>query len=116
MPGSGSQRVDDSQSVFRAYPLPETLALMGRRTRYDFEVEVLLRASWAGLPLRSTPIGVLYPKDRVTHFRPFWDNARISLLNIITILKLFLPIRLAPLLHHRPRVPGLSLWALRRWV
>ncbi len=112
----GGQRVDDSQSGFRAYPLPETLALMGHRTRYDFEVEVLLKAAWAGLTLRSTPIGVLYPKDRVTHFRPVADNVRISLLNILTIVKLLLlPAPLAPLLRARPRRPGLSLNAIRRW-
>ena len=110
------QRVDDSQSGFRAYPLPETLALMGSRSRYDFEVEVLLRASWAGLTLRSTPIGVLYPKDRITHFRPVADNVRISLLNIFTIVRLLLPIPLAPLLRERPRWPGLSWYALRRWA
>jgi predicted LPLAT superfamily acyltransferase len=111
----GGQRVDDSQSGFRAYPLPETLALMGSRSRYDFEVEVLLRASWAGLPLASTPIGVLYPEDRITHFRPFWDNARISVLNILTCLRLLLPLPLVPLLHERARAPGLSLDAIRRW-
>lgn len=109
------QRVADTQSGFRAYPLPETLALMGSRSRYDFEVEVLLRASWAGLPLRATKIDVLYPKDRITHFRPFLDNARISVLNILTIIRLLLPFPLAPLIHRRARRPGLSLDAIRRW-
>ncbi len=111
----GGQQVEDTQSGFRAYPLPETLALMGSRSRYDFEVEVLLRASWAGLPLRSTKIDVLYPKDRITHFNQFKDNARISILNILTIIRLFLPFPMAPLLHHRPRRPGISLDAIRRW-
>ena len=108
-------RVDDSQSGFRAYPLPETLQVAGRRRRYDFEVEVLLRAAWAGVPVRSTPIGVLYPADRVTHFRPFADNVRISLLNTVTCLRLLLPWPLAPLVHDVPARPGLSLLAVRRW-
>lgn len=111
----GGQALEDNQSGFRAYPLPETLALMGGRSRYDFEVEVLLRASWAGLPLASTKIDVLYPKDRVTHFRPFKDNARVSILNILTIVRLLLPFPMAPLLRARPRRPGLSLDAIRRW-
>ncbi len=107
--------VDDSQSGYRAYPLPETLRLAGTGGRYDFEVKVLLKAAWSGVPLRSTPIQVLYPKDRVTHFRPVWDNVRISLLNTLTCLRLFLPLPLAPMLHERPRLPGLSLDSLRRW-
>ncbi len=111
----GGQALEDNQSGFRAYPLPETLALMGGRSRYDFEVEVLLRASWAGLPLTSTKIDVLYPTDRVTHFRPFKDNARVALLNFLTIVRLLLPFPMAPLLRPRKRRPGLSLDAIRRW-
>ncbi len=109
------ERVEDSQSGFRAYPLPETLLVAGKRARYDFEVEVLLRAAWAGLPLRSVPIQVVYPPNRVTHFRPFKDNVHISLLNTLTCLMLLLPMPLAPLIRDRFRRPGLSGDALRRW-
>jgi predicted LPLAT superfamily acyltransferase len=109
-------RVDDSQSGFRAYPLPETLELRAHRRRFDFEVEILLHAAWAGLPLRSVPIGVIYPKDRISHFRAFADNARISLLNTLTCLRLLLPLRLAPRLRPISHQPGLSLFALRRWA
>ncbi|WP_233261368.1 glycosyltransferase [Vitiosangium sp. GDMCC 1.1324] len=109
-------RVDDSQSGFRAYPLPETLKLRTLNRRYDFEVEILLQAAWAGLPLRSVPIGVIYPKDRISHFRPFLDNARISLLNTLTCLRLLLPLPLAPRLRGLPHQPGLSLFRLRRWA
>jgi predicted LPLAT superfamily acyltransferase len=108
-------RVDDSQSGYRAYPLPVTRRLVGWRRRYDFEVEILLRAGWAGVPLRSTPIEVIYPKDRVTHFKPFLDNTRISVLNTLTCLWLFLPLPLAPLVRDVPSRPGLSLLAIRRW-
>lgn len=109
------EKVDDSQSGFRAYPLPETIDIAGQGGRYDFEVKVLLKAAWSGIPLRSSPIQVLYPKDRVTHFRPFKDNFRISLLNLWTCIRLFLPLPLAPLMHQRPRLPGVSLDAIRRW-
>ncbi|MBK7864046.1 MAG: glycosyltransferase family 2 protein [Archangiaceae bacterium] len=109
-------RVEDSQCGFRAYPLPETGLLVTGRSRYDFEVEILLRTAWSGLPIRSTPIRVLYPADRVTHFRPFADNVRISLLNTVTCLKLLLPVLLAPIIRDRFRKPGLSLDALRRWA
>ncbi|MBJ6765875.1 glycosyltransferase family 2 protein [Myxococcaceae bacterium JPH2] len=109
-------RVEDSQSGFRAYPLAACARLPTRNTRYDFEVEILLRAAWAGVPLRSVPIGVIYPKDRISHFRPFVDNARISLLNTLTCIRLFLPLPLAPRLGPLPHRPGLSLFALRRWA
>lgn len=87
----GGQRVDDSQSGFRAYPLPATVALGGRRKRYDFEVEILVRAGWAGLPVISVPIAVTYPPDRITHFKAFKDNARISVLNTEMCTRLVLP-------------------------
>lgn len=112
----GDVRIEDSQSGFRAYPIPEALRLGGRRVRYDFEIEILLRSAWAGLPIHSAKIGVLYPKDRVTHFKAFKDNVRISLLNTLTCLRLLLPLPLAPLIRERPHRPGLSLDALRRWV
>jgi len=109
-------RVADSQCGYRAYPLPETLQLATKRHRYDFEVEVLLRAAWAGLALRSVPVGVVYPADRVTHFRPFVDNARISLLNLVSCVRLLMPVPLSRPLRRIPHRPGLSLFALRRWA
>ncbi|MHB8875408.1 MAG: glycosyltransferase family 2 protein [Myxococcaceae bacterium] len=109
-------RVQDSQCGFRAYPLPESRRLAGWLRRYDFEVEILLRAGWSGVPVRSTPIEVLYPKDRVTHFRPLADNVRISLLNAVTCLWMMLPLPLGPLLREAPSRPGLSLLAIRRWA
>src|SRR5262249_56351017 len=88
-------QVDDSQCGYRAYPLPETLQLASKRRRYDFEVEVQLRAAWAGLALRSVPVGVVYPADRVTHFRPLADNPRISLLNLVSGFRRIRPLPLA---------------------
>ncbi len=109
-------RVEDSQCGMRAYPLPESSRLEVRRRRYDYEVEILLRAAWAGIPVTSVDVGVLYPKDRITHFRPFLDNARISLLNTLTCVRLLLPLPLvAERFYDSPPRPGLSLFAIRRW-
>ncbi len=70
----------DTQSGFRAYPvaLVSDLRLAGRH--YDFEVEVLAKAAWAGLEIRSVDVGVTYAERgrRVSHFKPFLDNLRIS--------------------------------------
>ena len=84
----------DTQSGFRAYPLRHLLRLGLRGQRYDFEVEVLARAAWAGLPLRPIDVRVWYPdshKDRVSAFRPFLDNHRIALMHTRLVLRRLLP-------------------------
>ncbi|MCE9634212.1 MAG: DUF2062 domain-containing protein [Planctomycetes bacterium] len=70
----------DTQSGFRVLPVAAVTALPLRCERYDYEVEILVRAAWAGCPLRSAPIDVVYPPraERVSHLRPWSDNVRIS--------------------------------------
>ena len=70
----------DSQSGFRAYPVAVLRALECSGRRYEYEVEILVRAAWAGLALDSVDISVHYdaPENRVSHFKPFLDNLRIS--------------------------------------
>lgn len=109
-------RVADSQSGFRAYPLADTVRLKPWGRRYEFEADILLRASWAGIPVHTVPIHVLYPVDRVTHFRLVVDNIRIVALNTLACLRMPLPLPLGPRLHWLPHRPGLSLFALRRWA
>jgi len=84
----------DTQSGFRVYPVRHLLRLGLRGQRYDFEVEALTRAAWAGLPLRSVPVRVWYPdrrEDRVSSFRPFVDNHRIALTHTRLVLRRLLP-------------------------
>ncbi len=75
---AGGPRVIDSQSGFRIYPLPEVLHLGVAARRYQFEIEVLVKAAWSGLAVVETPISVRYePKGRrISHFRPFVDFCR----------------------------------------
>jgi glycosyltransferase involved in cell wall biosynthesis len=73
--------LSDSQSGFRGYPLPEVLHLGVKAMRYQFEVEVLVRAVWRGIPIFEVPVHALYgpPEERVSHFRPwldFWRNTQ----------------------------------------
>jgi glycosyltransferase involved in cell wall biosynthesis len=77
---SGGPRVSDSQSGFRVYPVDETLALPTVARRFEFEVEVLVQARRAGLPIREVPVSVAYdpPGGRVSHFRPWRDFGRNS--------------------------------------
>jgi predicted LPLAT superfamily acyltransferase len=109
-------RVADSQSGFRAYPLPEVTALKPRGFRYVFETDVLLRAGWAGLKVQAVPIRVVYPTDRVTHFRLYVDNVRIVLHNTLTCLRMLQPLPLGPRLARLRHQPGLSLFLMRRWA
>ena len=77
---SGGPHITDSQSGFRIYPLPEVLQWGVRARRYQFEVEVLVKARWFGLPVIEVPIRVTYPSqgERISHFRPFIDFMRNS--------------------------------------
>jgi glycosyltransferase involved in cell wall biosynthesis len=73
--------LSDSQSGFRVYPLPETLHLGTKARRFQFEVEVLVRAVWRGIPIIEAPVRTLYEpvEERVSHFRPwldFWRNTQ----------------------------------------
>jgi glycosyltransferase involved in cell wall biosynthesis len=86
--------VPDSQSGFRAYPVEHLANLPCRGRRYDFEIEVLTRAAWAGLELKSVEIGVTYPPagERVSSFRPFLDNLRISLIHTRLVGRRLVPV------------------------
>lgn len=77
---SGGPKITDSQSGMRLYPLPETLSLPVRARRFQFEVEVLVRAHWTGIPVIEAPISVSYTPggERISHFRPFVDFLRNS--------------------------------------
>jgi len=75
----------DTQTGFRLYPLK---AIYGGRfltSRYEAELELLVLASWHGVEILPCPVQVYYPPEgeRVTHFRPFMDFARISVLNTV---------------------------------
>jgi glycosyltransferase involved in cell wall biosynthesis len=73
------QRLPDTQSGFRVYPVAETLALGARGDRFDFETEVLLRAGRAGMPVVGVPVRVHYPppEERVSHYDKWTDTLRI---------------------------------------
>jgi glycosyltransferase involved in cell wall biosynthesis len=81
-------RLPDTQSGFRLYPLEKLGKTRFFTRRFEFEIEVLVRAAWKGVPLASVPVSVIYPSknERVSHFRPLTDFARISLLNAILVI------------------------------
>lgn len=86
--------IGDTQSGFRAYPLAVLDNLNLRERHYSFEVEVLVKAAWAGVTIMETDISVYYPppEKRISHFRGFLDNLRISILNTKLTMRSILPI------------------------
>ncbi len=78
----------DTQSGYRLYPVQRLANKTYFTRKYEFEIEVIVRASWSGVPVISIPVSVYYPKpeDRVSHFRPLKDFTRISVLNTVLVL------------------------------
>ena len=72
--------LSDSQSGFRVYPLPEVFDLGVRAGRYQYEIEVLVKAAWQGMPIMEVPVSVSYAPGgrRISHFRPWVDFLRNS--------------------------------------
>jgi uncharacterized protein (DUF2062 family) len=83
----------DSRSGYRLYPVDFLLACRFLSTGFPFDVEVLVRAAWAGLPLLSVPVPVRYPStgERNPHFHPFLDNLRLSCLHAWLVIRSLLP-------------------------
>jgi glycosyltransferase involved in cell wall biosynthesis len=81
----------DTQSGFRLYPLQLLKNTKFITRKYEFEIEVLVRATWKGIALDSVPVTVHYePKEtRVSHFRPFQDFSRVSVLNTFLVVIAF---------------------------
>lgn len=82
------QRLPDTQTGYRLYPLRRLGSLKWLTSRYEAELEMLVSAAWRGVKLVPVKVQVYYPPqgERVTHFRPFYDFARISLLNTVLCL------------------------------
>jgi len=81
----------DTQSGYRLYPLKKIERISTISGRYEYELELLVRAAWNDIRLIPVKVSVIYApgKERVTHFRPYTDFIRISILNtFLTIIAL----------------------------
>lgn len=90
----GGPRLSDSQSGFRVYPIAFLQRNRFRAARYQFEVEVLVKAGWSGMDVIEIPITVNYqpPGGRISHFRPFLDFLRNSrTFSGLFFLRIFVP-------------------------
>ncbi|HTF21175.1 MAG TPA: glycosyltransferase family 2 protein [Chryseolinea sp.] len=81
-------RMQDTQSGYRWYPIRKMRNINFLTRKFEFEIEVLVRSSWNGIPVKSIPVQVFYPEKgkRITHFRPFTDVTRITILNTVLVL------------------------------
>jgi glycosyltransferase involved in cell wall biosynthesis len=120
----------DTQSGYRLYPLEPLKKMRFITRKYEFEIEVLVRLAWKGVKVISVPVTVYYaPKEeRISHFRPFKDFFRISVLNTVLVLitllyikprdiirTLFSPKKMKKVLdehlfnpHHSPQLKAMS--------
>ena len=83
-------KLQDTQSGFRLYPIHHFKNLKFYTNKFEFEIEAIVKAAWNGTEVKNIPIHILYDEtERVSHFRPFKDFTRISILNtwlvIVTI-------------------------------
>jgi len=83
-------RLEDTQSGYRLYPL-QKIPKKYFTNKFEFEIEIIVRSAWKGIPVKNMPIRILYdPNERVSHFRPFKDFTRISILNtVLVVIALF---------------------------
>ena len=73
------ERLRDTQTGLRGIPrafMAELLPL--RAARYEFELEMLLRAYEGPMPVRQVGISTVYVDDNAgSHFNPLWDSLRV---------------------------------------
>jgi glycosyltransferase involved in cell wall biosynthesis len=81
-------KAPDTQSGYRLYPVALMKDMQFFTRKFEFEIEVLVRAAWSGIRISSVPVSVYYApsSERVSHFRPIRDFTRISILNTVLVL------------------------------
>lgn len=88
-------RHPDTQSGFRLYPLKFIEPKKFLTRKFEFEIEIIVRLAWKGVKVTSVPVEVHYQnkEERISHFRPFIDFTRISILNTFLVFWAFLWIK-----------------------
>ncbi len=88
-------KLPDTQSGYRLYPVKKMNAMRLYTNKFEFEIESIVRAAWSGIHVTQVPVSVYYPApgERVSHFRPFKDFTRISILNTVLVTIAFLYIK-----------------------
>jgi glycosyltransferase involved in cell wall biosynthesis len=87
-------KMSDTQSGYRLYPIRQMGKMNFITKKFEFEIEVIVRSSWRGIPINAVPVKVFYAEKekRISHFRPFQDFSRVSIIHtvLITIALLYI--------------------------
>ena len=87
-------KMEDTQCGYRLYPVKELNTMKFFTKKFEFEIEVIVRAAWRGILVTAVPTKIHYDEvgKRISHFRPFQDFSRISVLNafLVTIALLYI--------------------------
>jgi glycosyltransferase involved in cell wall biosynthesis len=81
--------IRDTQCGFRLYPLAAVCSLLKRSSlprRMAFDIAVVVRLAWQGVPVENLPTRVAYPRGGLSHFDMLRDNVRISLVHTGLVL------------------------------
>lgn len=98
-----SFRVTDCMCGFRVYPLAPVMTLLAEErvgTHMDFDIEIVVRLFWRGVPMVPVPVAISYPPDNTSNFDMLRDNWRITRLHtrlVFTMLS-----RIPSILRNRP--------------
>lgn len=80
-------KLPDTQTGYRVYPLKRLKYIPLWTNKFELEIEVIVKLAWFGANVLAVPVKVKYdPAERVSHFRPFRDFTRISILNTFLVL------------------------------
>lgn len=87
-------KLNDTQSGFRLYPIKRLKDVKLYTNKFEFEIEAIVKAAWRDIEVKNIPVKVLYDEsERVSHFRPFKDFTRISILNTWLVFLTFVYIK-----------------------
>ncbi len=86
--------ISEMQCGYRAYPITVFESVHTGEDGYAFDVEIIVRAAWAGFPITEIPVRVYYPpkKERISHFDFLRDNIKISILNTRLTIRALAPL------------------------
>lgn len=78
-----SDEIKDAMIGFRVYPVEPYWNLLKHHAVIDshmgFDIDILVRLVWKGVPLVQSGVKVKYPADGISNFRLVRDNVHISL-------------------------------------
>jgi len=98
--------IRDGLCGLRVYPLGPVVDLLNRSKppkRMAFDPEILVRAVWAGIPLKFVPIHVRYPENGRSHFRYVRDNLEIAWMHTRLLFGMLIRIPRLTDPHYRSR-------------